>query len=562
MEDITNVQKRKYYKDSEEAVKRRNVGRVQRKAEGKIQFSGEKDEIDLIHSQVRKIKTFLGEGNPNTVTNKQLVDTILRFFIDKNIELDPPAPTDAPVLGHFADTSFSLVSGVDSSDEQLFVCAQSSLDKFCERVYHHSVQCGCSLVRTNMKMLGHVGLFTFACDNDHKIDWPSSPYLGVKYLVNCKMIHGYCVSGIKLNQYQRIVEAAGIGKLGDDYVSNVFSVYKDCVARQVSDSTYDALLEELVLYEDGGISILTDARHGTRKNSRYSDIVCLGAQSHKVLHVSVVSRTDEPCAQKHELIGTKRVYDYLDGQEDGSVHIRVHCHDRNATVNKWVRDNRPDTTSTNDTWHAAKNVAKEVRTVCTGPRYQEGKTWHPELSDKAASIKTHMYWSMKNCEDDPTKLQAMIINIIQHYKGNHHDCHTTSRCKTDPQYEPSKLPITDPKAELLLRQALERTVIFKNPLDYIHCMDTYFVESFNNTMLQYHDKRTDGSLSLESYTLRTHMSILDWNENINSRIVTSLREIQDARNPRRVSARRNLKRKCFDFWTMLWHDYASAILQQ
>jgi CRISPR/Cas system-associated endonuclease Cas3-HD len=28
--------------------------------------------------------------------------------------------------------------------------------------------------------------------------------------------------------------------------------------------------------------------------------------------------------------------------------------------------------------------------------YQEGKTWHPELSDKAENVKTHVYWSMKN----------------------------------------------------------------------------------------------------------------------------------------------------------------------
>lgn len=76
MQDITNVQKRKYVKNSEEAVKRRNAARTDRKPDGKIQFSGEREEIDLIYAQVQKVKTFLGEGNPN----KELVDTILCFF--------------------------------------------------------------------------------------------------------------------------------------------------------------------------------------------------------------------------------------------------------------------------------------------------------------------------------------------------------------------------------------------------------------------------------------------------------------------------------------------------
>jgi hypothetical protein len=35
-------------------------------------------------------------------------------------------------------------------------------------------------------------------------------------------------------------------------------------------------MNEIVSYEDmSGINILTDARHGTRKNSMFSDVVCI-----------------------------------------------------------------------------------------------------------------------------------------------------------------------------------------------------------------------------------------------------------------------------------------------
>ena len=32
------------------------------------------------------------------------------------------------------------------------------------------------------------------------------------------------------------------------------------------------------------------------------------------------------------------------------------------------------------------------------------------------SIKTHLYWAMKNCGEDPDKLCALIMNIADHYQ--------------------------------------------------------------------------------------------------------------------------------------------------
>ena len=105
--------------------------------------------------------------------------------------------------------------------------------------------------------------------------------------------------------------------------------------------------------------------------------------------------------------------------------MRVHCRDRNMSVQSWVRGEK-DTANTNDTWHATKNVAKEIKCVFSGPRHLEGKTWHPQLSDKAGSIKTHMYWVMKNCQQSADQLRNSVLNIINHYKNKHEDCHPTS----------------------------------------------------------------------------------------------------------------------------------------
>ena len=513
---------------------------------------------------LQKVKTFLGGGNPNLCTNKQLLSEVFRFYIAKNIEECGPERnnTDSAEPAHFVDCSFAQCTDLPSTKEQLFVCASSSVDDLVKRTQLHSKVCDQPLETNAVTLSGHVGVFRLQCAKDHRISWHSSPYLGDKYLVNSRMAHGYFISGILPNQYERIMTATGIGILGNADLNTFFESYSECVKALAKESTQDALLEEIVTYEDmDGINILTDARHATSKNSKYTDVNCLGANSRKVLHYETVTRCDDPCAQRHESLGTQRIYDHLQSQENGRVHIRVHCHDRNASVNKWIRNNRPDTESTNDTWHAAKNVAKEVRSVCAGPRHLEGKTWHPQLSDKAASVKTHFYWCMKNCEQDPLKLKSMILNIVEHYKNNHVDCHPSSRCKTDVNYEPSKTIISDSNAELLLRKVLERTLIYKSPGDFVHCMDTYLVECFNNSMLQYHDKRLGSHFGEKLYKFRTDLSVLDWNDHVNSRRVTSTKHQLDQRNPRRQSVIRRLEDKKYCFGGTVWQEYTAIYLR-
>ena len=64
------------------------------------------------------------------------------------------------------------------------------------------------------------------------------------------MAHGYFISGILPNQYERIMTATGIGILGNTYLNTFFESYSECVKALAKESTRDALLEEIVTYED------------------------------------------------------------------------------------------------------------------------------------------------------------------------------------------------------------------------------------------------------------------------------------------------------------------------
>ena len=103
--------------------------------------------------------------------------------------------------------------------------------------------------------------------------------------------------------------------------------------------------------------------------------------------------------------------------------------------------------------------------------------------------------------------------------------------------------LKDSSAVSLLQRAIQNPQIYKSPNDYVHCMDTHYVESFNNACLIFHDKRI--SFGTTEYVRRTHMAVLDWNENVD-RDFTSISQIEDPKNPRRILGKKALVTKTFN----------------
>ena len=229
--------------------------------------------------------------------------------------------------------------------DSLFIGAQVSVDNLVDRIQQHSGLCSDKLKLEAFSQRGHVAIISFKCEKKHEISWSSTLYLGKKFQGNLRVLHRKFVSGILLNQFQRLCVADGIGHIGEAYINEVFKTYEVVVKDFASESM------EIASYEDmSAINILTDARHGTRKNSNHTDVVCIGANIHKVIRHEHVTKKDSPSTQKHELIGTKRLY--FDQWQNGSgLNIRLHCHDKNASENKFIytERERTHTTSTNDT---------------------------------------------------------------------------------------------------------------------------------------------------------------------------------------------------------------------
>lgn len=406
-------------------------------------------------------------------------------------------------------------------DEELFLTSSSAVNYLLAIAENHARTCTSPLRIMKIGRNGHMAHTKLSCRRlgagKHQKWWHSSPRLpDGQYLANQRILHGFSTSGILSSVYERFSEAAGIGTLHYRVRNNYFKTHLDPILEEeYMDSVSEALEEEIqqTLYEgpdtmERSIDIVTDARHGWRKNAKDSSVVAVEDKTHKVLQHIHITKSDDAVTQRHEKLGTMRIYENL-SEED--VYVRVHAHDRNMAVNKYIKD-RKDTVNQNDPWHTIKTLKKAITQIGHGTKKSKGTSWHEELEDKAESMGTHAYYAIKNCNKNPERMRLILLNAVQHYKNNHINCETHSRCRMDPNYESSRIVITSLVAENLLTNAIQKSTLYKSAQDYVYGKDTYYVESFNNTMNMFQDKRI--TFGNEEYKARSFLAVLHWNENV------------------------------------------------
>ena len=435
------------------------------------------------------------------------------------------------------------------TNNESFVCSKMKFLEFLDILHTGTFQ------MLEYHKVGHVCEATFVNTvNNAQVMWHSSSPMGSDFEVNCKLVFSYLCSGMLETQYEKFCSFANVGLPSKRLRKRVVTMLGRVAEEEKDKSIEEALQEEVSRTEAGdrlGISVMSDARHACRKNSFHSDIVTLGQVTHKVVNYQHVTKQDDRISQRHELHGTRKLYEDMDAQH---IKIRAHVHDRNASISKFLVQERPRTIDACDTWHAGKEVRRATSKIVKGARRNIGVTWHPQLADKASGIKTHSFWAIKHCEGDEGTLLRYLDNIVQHYRGNHAACHHTSRCQ-QPGYIPSRLIVTDNDAVRILSTCIQSLIMYKQPAKYKFCMDTHYVECFNNTVLVYVDKRIHYRNLM--YKLRLSMAILDWNEHT-SRPVSSVQYYMSTQNPRRQLPKRVLKPKTFVFVSVLWNRLQEA----
>ena len=390
------------------------------------------------NGKLQTVSGHLTKINSNYVTNSDILNAVLDFWIQKNDE-----PIQEPPSSYQS-------SRVNETNQDLFIIATKSLQNIVDMTHHHSRYCKGAPKIKKMVRRCHVLVVTLKCSNQedfHTYSWSSTPYLpNKKYLVNHRICHAIVCCGMLPVHYTRFSNTAEIGCISKEKEKRktFHESHKQSVDHVYNESIEGALMEEIGMYEEHtGIDIMTDAWHGWRKNAKGTSVVAIGDKTHIVLQCQHVMIADDPVSQRHEMKGTSEIYRYFEAKDTS---INVYTHDRNMAVNKFVKTSGY-TLNQNDSWHGVRSMKKAIKSISSGPKYKEGKTLFEQLYDKEEPVATHVHWALRNCDQNPQTLQSQLSKVVNHYKNELSDCHSTSRCKLDPNYEPFRHVITNPKAE-------------------------------------------------------------------------------------------------------------------
>lgn len=306
-----------------------------------IPASAEKKQ-EMLHN-LQSVREVLVRKLGRPVNNTDIMDALLNSWklSAEDEEQSPKTP------GTFINVKRGQVN------QDFFVTSLSPIKKLMDITATHGRYCHGKLEVRKVTKRGHVVSLKLCCTKPghapHKYIWASSPYLpNGKYLINQRINHAFLCSGMLPSHYSRFCTSAGLGVLSKEKRTSFFKMYKTFVQQEYEDSISTALLEEIGMYEDlDGIDIITDARHGWRKNAKDTSVVAVGEKSHKILNCVHITTADDPVTQRHEKIGTEKIYRDLEAEQ---VTVQIHTHDRNLSINKMVKE-IVSTTNQHDIWH-------------------------------------------------------------------------------------------------------------------------------------------------------------------------------------------------------------------
>ena len=221
---------------------------------------------------------------------------------------------------------------------------------------------------------------------------------------------------------------------------------------------------------------MTDGRYSHRNNkSPYSEYPAIGFETGKIVGYEFMTRKEEPVAQRHETIGTVRLFDQLSNKfVDGGLEIDRICHYMSKGFMKLINDF--GWTETVDRWHAKKSITRSLVATGTGSAALNRKIQDLKISSRVVK---HFYWCSRTCEMNSERFKQLWESWPYHLFGDH------SKCDAENSYCTHE--------------------------DYAHELDTFRIKSLNHCVTIYAPKTY--MLSEEVYNFKINLAFLVWNEN-------------------------------------------------
>lgn len=208
----------------------------------------------------------------------------------------------------------SAASPAAKKSQSFFACQTDQLQNLVSEVHTHSKNCSKPLRCAASSFSGVVAYLTFECDDSHIVEWSSSATIGECAEANVRCIMAFACSGMLRIQFDKFTKFFSFGHWPSRMFSTIMTKISATISVLSEESVSRALFEEVArtaetTADSHCVRIMTDARHACRKNSRHTDVVAIGQVTRKVVNVQHITKKDDKSTQRHEAIGTVRLYE-------------------------------------------------------------------------------------------------------------------------------------------------------------------------------------------------------------------------------------------------------------
>lgn len=195
--------------------------------------------------------------------------------------------------------------------------------------------------------------------------------------------------------------------------------------------------------------------------------------------------------------------------QEHHLQIGIIITDRHLQIQKWIRENLPQTTHYYDVWHVAKGLKKKILAASKLKECKDISRWNKSLTN-------HLYWVAASTPDGDGDVMWAKWESVENHIHNVHEGHsdvfpTCAHETLDGDQRQKKWIKPETKAseklsEIILSKQMQKDVPKLSPLH-----QTSQVEAFHNTINHFVPKMV--SFSYHGMYCRLMIAALHFNEN-------------------------------------------------
>ena len=370
------------------------------------------------------------------------------------------------------------------------------------------------------------------CKNGHEMEWNSSE--PNKECTHCTADFDLCAATIMAKstaaRLRDTLEVAGFQKMSSTVFNSAQNELNELAEKYL---TFDKALTESKIKQAYGVmapEFEIDTAFHTRINSWTAVTTALCART-KLVAESVMEVTGEGiCSQQLEKRGMGKVLPAVIERYDSCSSVTT---DACGSLRKQVADivkpmvEKGECEQLLDIWHQQKGIYSKYCAFIDSkwgvlpPRHgedgkripnsmadiQENALQKKEMKRLARWMRGHFTYTVDHAQQDKETATKIWKNAAAHLAGDHSKCleyNDEADCST------STIRLRTPKMVEVMTKFLEQKGLIDDFESYRNDRSTSFIESFNNTLAAFADKRL--FFNLKALRLRHVLAILSWNE--------------------------------------------------